>query len=383
MKQLKEIDRKLAMVLLEAIEKREFKVTYKEVAERLSPRLGRTINPHYELAYPLGAVSSLCHELGLPLISAMVRYSGAKSANAVGEGFYPLACELKPEYKDRNPVEVWKTELDRIRKCQEWGRLRDYLDGVQVEAPTEITGTIISTNPFTEWMGRNTALSEKSIANYYGAIGTISHEMLAQGTISKQLQNMNAFELDVAIPAILNHPYFIKKNTRGKYMYSNALKQYRYFINATYEEKDLAEYVAAIKNDTTIPETERMAIIQSRVGQGAFRKSLMDKYDGHCIVTGIDHPKLLVASHIKPWAVSTNEERLNVNNGLLLSATYDRLFDCGLITFNKTGRIYLSRFIGNENVKRLNLEADRQYDLRLDGCMEEYLEYHRDVLFVR
>ena len=109
----------------------------------------------------------------------------------------------------------------------------------------------------------------------------------------------------------------------------------------------------------------------------------MDKYNWQCIITGIDHPKLLVASHIKPWAVSTNEERLSVNNGLLLSATYDRLFDCGLITFDKTGRIYLSRFIGNENVKRLNLEADRQYDLRVDGYMGEYLEYHSDVLFVR
>ena len=138
MKQLKEIDLKLAGVLLEAIERREFRVTYKEAAERLSPRLGRTVNPHYELAYPLGAVLSLCHELGLPLVSAMVRYSDAKSATAVGEGFYPLACELKPEYKDCDPVEVWKTELDRIRKCQEWNRLKDYLDGVQVTAHAKI-----------------------------------------------------------------------------------------------------------------------------------------------------------------------------------------------------------------------------------------------------
>ena len=67
----------------------------------------------------------------------------------------------------------------------------------------------------------------------------------------------------------------------------------------------------------------------------------MEKYSGSCIITGLDHPKLLVASHIKPWAVSTNAERLSVDNGLLLSATYDRLFDCGLITFKKTGK-YIS-----------------------------------------
>ena len=60
-------------------------------------------------------------------------------------------------------------------------------------------------------------------------------------------------------------------------------------------------------------------------------KSLFEKYHGHCIITGIDHPKLLVASHIKPWAVCSNRERLSVENGLLLSATYDRLFDSGLL----------------------------------------------------
>lgn len=383
MKQLKDIDRELAKVLLEAVERKEFRVTYKEVAERLSPRLGHTVNPHYELRNPLGTVSSLCHELELPLISAMVRYSEAKSTKAVGEGFYPLACELKPEYNGHDPVEVWKKELDLIRKCQEWYRLRNYLDGATIEAPAKASGSVPIANPFTEWMGKNTALSGSSIAKYYGAISTISREMFERGVISKQLQNMNTFELDIAISAILKHSYFIEKNTRGNHMYSNALKQYRYFMNTTYEEKESPEYTAAIKNDPTIPETERTAIIQSRVGQGAFRKSLVDKYCGCCIITGINHPKLLVASHIKPWAISTNEERLSVNNGLLLSATYDRLFDCGLITFDKMGRIHLSRFIGDENVKRLRLEENMQFDLRLDGHMGEYLDYHGDVLFVR
>ena len=383
MKQLKDIDRELAKVLLEAVERKEFRVTYKEVAERLSPRLGRIVNPHYELANPLGTVSSLCHELELPLISAMVRYSDAKSANAVGEGFYPLACELKPAYKDRDPVEVWREELDHIRKCQEWHRLRGYLDGATVEVSVKESGGATVTNLFAEWMGKNTTLSGSSIAKYYGAIGTISHDMFERGVIPKQLQNMTAFELDIAISTILNHSYFIEKNTRGNHMYSNALKQYRYYMNATYEEKDSPEYLDAIKNDTTISKTERTAIIQSRVGQGEFRKSLMDKYNGRCIITGIDHPKLLVASHIKPWAVSTNAERLSVNNGLLLSATYDRLFDSGLITFNKMGCIRLSRFIGDENVKRLHLEENVQFDLHLDGHMREYLDYHNEVLFMK
>ncbi len=73
--------------------------------------------------------------------------------------------------------------------------------------------------------------------------------------------------------------------------------------------------------------------MKSRVGQGDFRKSLIEKYDGKCVVTGIDLTKLLIASHIKPWRISDNKERLSSENGLLLSANLDKLFDSGLITF--------------------------------------------------
>ena len=59
-------------------------------------------------------------------------------------------------------------------------------------------------------MGRNTALLESPIAKCYGAIGTVPREMFERGTISKQLQNMNVFEPDIAISTILNHPYFIR-----------------------------------------------------------------------------------------------------------------------------------------------------------------------------
>ena len=194
---------------------------------------------------------------------------------------------------------------------------------------------------------------------------------------------MSPFELDLAISLTISDPDFTAKNTRGNHMYSNALKQYRLFINAVTEDIDASAYIEKIKNDNQIPETERTEIIQSRVGQGSFRKSLFDKYHGCCIITGINHPKLLVASHIKPWIVSSNKERLSVDNGLLLSATYDRLFDSGLITFDKQGKIFLSSFIGEENVKRLNLSKGLRFDLSVSGNMGEYLDYHNDVLFVK
>lgn len=206
--------------------------------------------------------------------------------------------------------------------------------------------------------------------------------MCQKGTIQKPLENMSPFELDHAIALIISDTDFATKNTREKHMYSNALKQYRYFLNTTAEDSGDHAYMEMIKNDRQIPETQKEAIIQSRIGQGEFRKSLIDKYNGRCIITGIDHPNLLVASHIKPWAASSNKERLSVDNGLLLSATYDRLFDRGLITFNKYGKILLSSRIGAENIKRLGLSQGMKFNLQINKSMEEYLSYHRDMLFV-
>lgn len=193
---------------------------------------------------------------------------------------------------------------------------------------------------------------------------------------------MSPFELDLAISLIISDADFTTKDIHEKQMCRNALKQYRYFLNTTAGDSGDHAYMEEIENDRQLPETEKTAIIQSRIGQGVFRKSLINKYNGRCIITGIDLPELLVASHIKPWAASSNKERLDVNNGLLLSAAYDRLFDKGLITFNRNGEILLSPLIRTENIERLGLSQGTKYNLQINRSMEEYLSYHRDVLFV-
>ncbi|MCM1150022.1 MAG: HNH endonuclease [Butyricicoccus sp.] len=245
-----------------------------------------------------------------------------------------------------------------------------------------LLSTTHSSTQFSDWLAQNIELPESSIVAYSDAVGTISKEMHQKGTIQKPLENMSPFELDFAISRIISDTDFSTKDTREKHRYSNALKQYRYFLNTTVEDSGDHAYMEIIKNDRQIPETEKTAIIQSRRGQGVFRKSLIDKYNGRCIITGIEHPKLLVASHIKPWAASSNKERLSVSNGLLLSATYDRLFDSGLITFDSDGKIFLSSLIGDENIKRLGLSQGMRFDLQINESMEEYLSYHRNELFV-
>ncbi len=70
-----------------------------------------------------------------------------------------------------------------------------------------------------------------------------------------------------------------------------------------------------------------------KAGQDVFRAALMDYWGGACVVTGIDLPAVLRASHAKPWAAcASDEERLDVFNGLLLVANLDALFDRGHIS---------------------------------------------------
>ncbi len=93
--------------------------------------------------------------------------------------------------------------------------------------------------------------------------------------------------------------------------------------------------------------TEVERLVRQRIGQGIFRQSLMDYWDGRCAVTGIDQPELLRASHMKPWTDCANDaERLDVFNGLLLTADWDAAFDKGLVTFDDNGLAQFASALG-------------------------------------
>jgi hypothetical protein len=94
----------------------------------------------------------------------------------------------------------------------------------------------------------------------------------------------------------------------------------------------------------TLPRsTEAERLVIQRVGQDIFRKSLMHYWQGRCPLTGITEPALLRASHIVPWAeCESDAHRLDVHNGLLLSALWDAAFDGGLVSFSDDGRAMLS-----------------------------------------
>lgn len=230
---------------------------------------------------------------------------------------------------------------------------------------------------FSEWMTRKTNLSANSVYKYALAVGTTSREAVDRHIIEKDLFDMSVEEIDIAVAAILADPVFIAKNIKGRRMYSNSIKQYRYFLH------DIISDELAISLPPHIVATQKTAEVALRVGQSTYRKNLLQKYNGTCVVSGIDHTRLLVASHIKPWSVSNDIERMDVENGLLLSANIDRLFDCGLLTFNNNGRLFISSFVGKENEKRLNISNEMTVDLKASSALCSYLDYHRDILFVK
>ena len=88
-------------------------------------------------------------------------------------------------------------------------------------------------------------------------------------------------------------------------------------------------------------ETAKESLVQSRIRQGQFRAALIE-YWQCCSVTGCKQIELLKASHIKPWRYASNQERLNVYNGLLLLPNLDTCFDLGLISFDHEGKILIS-----------------------------------------
>jgi uroporphyrinogen-III synthase len=99
------------------------------------------------------------------------------------------------------------------------------------------------------------------------------------------------------------------------------------------------------------------AVIQARVGQGRFREDLEKLWGEKCAVTGVPTRELLRASHIKPWAYSTVKQKLDPENGLLLSANLDALFDKYLISFDSDGRMLVSTRIESETLSVIPKEA--------------------------
>lgn len=140
----------------------------------------------------------------------------------------------------------------------------------------------------------------------------------------------------------------------------------------------LREFEAQTRSMPRSTEAERLVV--QRVGQDIFRTALMDYWGGACAVLAVTEPRLLRASHIKPWAeCGTDAERLDVYNGLLLAAHLDAAFDAFLISFDDDGRIIISSALTEPDRVALGIHADLRL-VKFAPAHLPQLAWHRERL---
>jgi predicted restriction endonuclease len=146
------------------------------------------------------------------------------------------------------------------------------------------------------------------------------------------------------------------------------------------EDKKLIE---EIENDVIAKykETEKQALIKIRMGHSSLRKKMLN-HKKECEICGIKNDKLLIISHIKPWAKSEDTEKLDPNNVLLLCSMHDTLFDKGLISFDDNGRILISSELDKKEQALVNINEDSYVKINSDKQIE-FLRYHREHIFVK
>lgn len=144
-----------------------------------------------------------------------------------------------------------------------------------------------------------------------------------------------------------------------------------------YRDQSPEPSVIEIVRNPDISATTKLEQLQIRIGQQRFRREVLEFFDNKCAITGSS--LLIRASHIKPWRVASNAERLNPANGLALSPVYDAAFDLGLISFRPDGKILLSPKLDKDAVALGITGAER-----IESLTDEhhaFLDWHRKNIF--
>ena len=156
------------------------------------------------------------------------------------------------------------------------------------------------------------------------------------------------------------------------------------YDSANHDKHEQCEISAEMEVSYFTGPTERQNMQTVRAKQSAYRHDVIALWHGQCAVTGVNETKWLIASHIKPWRESTDSERVDPKNSLLLAPNYDKLFDRGVISFNSSnGKILLPEKMGAtfwRNLDRLGINDEKSLSFIPDGT-EKYLDYHQNTIF--
>lgn len=127
---------------------------------------------------------------------------------------------------------------------------------------------------------------------------------------------------------------------------------------------------------------DRKALVKVRLLQGKWRRMLLEIYDKKCALTEIGENELLIASHVKPYSDCKLEEAVDLNNGIILNALMDKLFDKGFITFDNSGKIKFSKKLeGSSDLDKIQKHIKHLELKNYNSEMDKYMNYHRECIF--
>ncbi len=173
-----------------------------------------------------------------------------------------------------------------------------------------------------------------------------------------------------------------KKSINQQYMISLSKSVGILILNSIGDESIRTQEIITKNNSTSKnkkkpKKTTKETLIQARVGHGAFRDELLE-YWKSCPVTDVNDSALLIASHILPWHVANDDEKLDKFNGILLSPSVDKLFDRGYISFDDQGKLLTHKKLNIKNLDKLGIEKNAQIK-GLEKAHLYYLNEHREI----
>lgn len=217
------------------------------------------------------------------------------------------------------------------------------------------------------------------------------NEVIVFGNPDKSMILQNPLEVNRTLLEELSIELNISSNQTEKAGISSRLKNYGRFILLNDSQVELLlQKVNPLQNESflklqeelespiVLDRTEIESVVKTRIGQSIFKKALF-AVEKKCKLCGVSDERFLVASHIKPWSQSNNQERLDVNNGLLLCPNHDALFDKSYISFDDKGLILISDSL--DEVSKVFLNINKTMNIRMNERQRKYMEWHRENKF--
>lgn len=260
--------------------------------------------------------------------------------------------KLNMETSETNPIDILLDDEEALNRWMAWKYKYDELS-----------------RPYVIGLVRETYIG-KEYWNFLGIYEVLEHFEDITDDVGYKLREISKYRK-------YKGELLIKYKNSGQ----NNIRNAESLIDEITVEKNyilLKEEIINNIDDINITETEREVLAKTRIGHSEYKAKLLES-DKKCRVCNLKDGNYLIASHIKPWSVSSDKEKLDQNNGLLLCPNHDYLFDRNRISFDENGFILISASIDKNTRILLNLDNNMKIELKNEE--KPYMNYHRQVFY--